>query len=303
MCMMRHVAPARRVGISCAAAAALVPTMPNVSGSLQRHRCVWSCLSTNDFTPPSTQSEWFCKDCVLAQVAAAEAAAAAAAAKYKPNKLKRGPLSSAGKGPGRPPKRLRMSAPQIRGQHRRNKGNGSRNKLLFTRSNGALQVCCRFVHAAVCDGVHALAAQDGMRVRYVMHGNTLMEGTVVIGRTSEDVSGILCDCCSAVISCSSFEAHAGYANRRAPYDNILTPDGTSLRVLADAMAGVADAYVASALRPFVDDDDDDDVGMSLPLSVSVCLYQYTIQMDTGKWMPQLTTGTWVAVACAACRIS
>ena len=86
------------------------------------------------------QAEWFCKDCVLAQVAAAEAAAAAAAAKYKPNKLKRAPLSSYGKGLGRPPKRLRMSAPQIRGQHRRNKGNGSRNKLLFTRSNGALQV-------------------------------------------------------------------------------------------------------------------------------------------------------------------
>lgn len=85
--------------------------------------------------------------------------------------------------------------------------------------------------------------QDGMRVRYVMHGKTLLEGSVVIGRTPEEVSGIHCDCCNAVISCSSFEAHAGYANRRAPYDNILTPDGTSLRVLADAMAGVADRCV------------------------------------------------------------
>lgn len=191
--------------------------------------------------PPSQQSEWFCKDCVLAQVAAAEAAAAATAARYKPNKLKRGPMASMSKGPGRPPKRLRMSAPQIRGQHRRNKGNGSRNKLLFTRSNGALQVC--LVPRVPYITLIPTRTQDGMRVRYVMHGNTLMEGTVVIGRTADDVSGILCDCCSAVISCSSFEAHAGYANRRAPYDNILTPDGTSLRVLADAMAGVADAYV------------------------------------------------------------
>lgn len=120
------------------------------------------------------QSEWFCKDCVLAQVAAAEAAAAAAAARYKPNKLKRGPLSSVARVPGRLPKRLRMSAPQIRGQHRRNKGNGSRNKLLFTRSNGALQVCRGYRRSTPQQqphaGWHAGAVRDARQHAHGGHG-------------------------------------------------------------------------------------------------------------------------------------
>lgn len=40
-----------------------------------------------------------------------------------------------------------------------------------------------------------------------MHGEKLLTGTVVI--KEKGVSGILCDHCNAVISCSAFEAHAG----------------------------------------------------------------------------------------------
>ncbi len=48
-------------------------------------------------------------------------------------------------------------------------------------------------------------------------------------------SGILCACCAGVVSCSQFEAHAGRGSRRAPYDNIFTAAGVSLRKLAQLM--------------------------------------------------------------------
>ena len=60
-------------------------------------------------------------------------------------------------------------------------------------------------------------------------GEELLKGAVRIDPDPEGASGILCACCSTVISCSQFEAHAGRGSRRAPYDNIFTADGLSLR--------------------------------------------------------------------------
>ena len=60
-------------------------------------------------------------------------------------------------------------------------------------------------------------------------GEELLKGSVRIDPDPDGASGILCACCATVISCSQFEAHAGRGSRRAPYDNIFTADGLSLR--------------------------------------------------------------------------
>jgi hypothetical protein len=78
------------------------------------------------------------------------------------------------------------------------------------------------------------AAQDGQKVAYITsQGERLLAGVVRIGGAG--ASGILCACCRAVISCSQFEAHAGRGSRRAPYDNIFTAAGVSLRRVAMLM--------------------------------------------------------------------
>lgn len=40
-------------------------------------------------------------------------------------------------------------------------------------------------------------------------GEVLLTGTVVIDTSPNSVSGIRCQCCADVVSCSQFEAHAG----------------------------------------------------------------------------------------------
>lgn len=45
------------------------------------------------------------------------------------------------------------------------------------------------------------------------HG-VLLAGEVRISPGSDANTGILCQCCKAVISCSKFEAHAGQGSRR-----------------------------------------------------------------------------------------
>ncbi|KAK3274771.1 hypothetical protein CYMTET_17056 [Cymbomonas tetramitiformis] len=70
---------------------------------------------------------------------------------------------------------------------------------------------------------HSLS--NGMQLSYVAQDETLLRGTVA-------GSGILCECCNNIISCSQFEAHAGRGSRRAPYDNIYTADGRTLRKIA-----------------------------------------------------------------------
>lgn len=78
--------------------------------------------------------------------------------------------------------------------------------------------------------------QDGEPVSYITsQGEELLRGTVRIDPAPNGTSGILCACCSTVISCSQFEAHAGRGSRRAPYDNIFTAAGVSLRKQASMM--------------------------------------------------------------------
>lgn len=83
-------------------------------------------------------------------------------------------------------------------------------------------------------GVLCARAQDGEKVAYITsQGERLLTGSVRID--PRGASGILCACCAAVVSCSQFEAHAGRGSRRAPYDNIFTAVGISLRRLAMLM--------------------------------------------------------------------
>lgn len=67
--------------------------------------------------------------------------------------------------------------------------------------------CCAPLRAALCPPP-PLHPQHGDKVLYVFHGQQLLEGSVSIDHAT-GVSGILCACCSTVISCSAFEAHAG----------------------------------------------------------------------------------------------
>ena len=47
-------------------------------------------------------------------------------------------------------------------------------------------------------------------------GEVLLTGTVVIDTSPNSVSGIRCQCCGDVVSCSQFEAHAGELTAPAP---------------------------------------------------------------------------------------
>ncbi len=47
-------------------------------------------------------------------------------------------------------------------------------------------------------------------------GEVLLTGTVVIDTAPNSVSGIRCQCCGDVVSCSQFEAHAGEHASPAP---------------------------------------------------------------------------------------
>ncbi len=90
--------------------------------------------------------------------------------------------------------------------------------------------------------------QDGEPVSYITsQGEELLTGVVLIDPNPNGASGILCSCCSTVISCSQFEAHAGRGSRRAPYDNIFTAAGVSLRKQA-AMMPVDECESPTAYR-------------------------------------------------------
>ncbi|KAH7281561.1 hypothetical protein KP509_36G053700 [Ceratopteris richardii] len=70
---------------------------------------------------------------------------------------------------------------------------------------------------------------DGTEVAYYMKGQRFLTGTKM-------GHGILCDCCNEVISCSLFEAHAGWGSRRNPYQCIFLSDGRSLHKYAQSLA-------------------------------------------------------------------
>ncbi|PRW56093.1 Nucleosome-remodeling factor subunit BPTF isoform A [Chlorella sorokiniana] len=111
--------------------------------------------------------------------------------------------------------RVHMAAPTApRAPRLGRSGGGARsnkNKRLFEGEEGALV--------------------NGQKLFYrTTQGETLLEGVAVVERGGP--SGILCGCCNTLISASGFEAHAGRGQRRAPYDNIFTEDGMTLKAMA-----------------------------------------------------------------------
>ena len=57
---------------------------------------------------------------------------------------------------------------------------------------------------------NAALLQNGEPVEYrTTQGERLLGGVVMIDESPGGQCGILCDCCTTVISCSQFEAHAG----------------------------------------------------------------------------------------------
>ncbi|KAK4396424.1 Increased DNA methylation 1 [Sesamum angolense] len=69
------------------------------------------------------------------------------------------------------------------------------------------------------------ALPDGTEVAYYSNGKKLRDGYKM-------GSGIICHCCSKMVSPSQFEAHAGWASRRKPYMYIYTSNGVSLHEFA-----------------------------------------------------------------------
>ncbi|KAJ8486324.1 hypothetical protein OPV22_018809 [Ensete ventricosum] len=70
---------------------------------------------------------------------------------------------------------------------------------------------------------------EGTEVGYYVCGKRLLEGYI------KD-SGIYCQCCNSVVSPSQFEAHAGQASRRKPYNYIYTSNGVSLHELSVSLS-------------------------------------------------------------------
>ncbi|KAJ4788421.1 Acyl-CoA N-acyltransferase with RING/FYVE/PHD-type zinc finger protein [Rhynchospora pubera] len=70
---------------------------------------------------------------------------------------------------------------------------------------------------------------EGTEVAYYVGGKRLLDGYIKDG-------AIFCHCCMAVVSPSLFEAHAGQASRRKPYNNIYTSNGVSLHELSVSLS-------------------------------------------------------------------
>ena len=120
----------------------------------------------------------------------------------------------AGRSSGYKPKadgqgRLRMKAPE---RHTgRPVRNLNRNKRLFEGEEGGLK--------------------SGMSVYYKARGEIILRGHIVINPAG--TSGIFCDHCQKIISCSQFESHAGHAQRRQPYEHIyVEEEGVNLKKIA-----------------------------------------------------------------------
>ncbi|KAK1426050.1 hypothetical protein QVD17_14718 [Tagetes erecta] len=66
---------------------------------------------------------------------------------------------------------------------------------------------------------------DGTELTYVVSGKKRLDG-YKLG------NGIFCSCCKTEISASQFEAHAGWASRKKPYEHIYISNGVSLHEFA-----------------------------------------------------------------------
>ncbi|XP_010940549.1 uncharacterized protein [Elaeis guineensis] len=83
-------------------------------------------------------------------------------------------------------------------------------------------------------GLHKLVFMNdilpqGTEVAYYVRGKRLLQGYI-------KETGIYCHCCNNVVSPSQFEAHAGQASRRKPYNNIYTSNGVSLHELSVSLS-------------------------------------------------------------------
>ncbi|CAN6827349.1 unnamed protein product [Brassica oleracea] len=70
---------------------------------------------------------------------------------------------------------------------------------------------------------------DGTKVGYFVAGKKMLVGY-------KKGFGIHCSCCNKVVSPSAFEAHAGCASRRKPFQHIYTTNGVSLHELSVALS-------------------------------------------------------------------
>ncbi|DBA96080.1 TPA: hypothetical protein ACH3X1_001578 [Trebouxia sp. C0004] len=123
-----------------------------------------------------------------------------------------------------PAGRVHMAVPVSGMTPARRERNGNKHKRLFMGGPGGL------THG---EPVEYRTVQQGL----------LLKGEVHIKPGVDAMTGILCHCCHSVVSCSKFEAHAGQGSRRAPYDNIFTAEGITLRTRAAMLPPLAEGEV------------------------------------------------------------
>ncbi|MBA0578765.1 hypothetical protein Gorai_021037, partial [Gossypium raimondii] len=133
---------------------------------------------------------------------------------------------------------------------------------------------------------------DGTELAYFVRGEKLLVGY-------KRGFGILCTCCNSEISPSQFEAHAGWASRRKPFQNIYTSNGVSLHELSISL---------SKNRKFSTYENDDLCSICLDGGNLLCcdtcprafhIVQIPVALMFFYWLiaecislPRIPTGTW-----------
>lgn len=120
--------------------------------------------------------------------------------------------------------------------------------------------------------------EDGAEVGYFVRG----EVKFLVGYKKG--FGILCSCCNSEVSPSQFEAHAGWASRRKPFQHIYTSNGVSLHELSIKL---------SLERPFSSKENDDLCGICMDggdlLCCDSCPRAFHIDCVS---LPGIPSGTW-----------
>ncbi|KAL5763921.1 hypothetical protein ACOSQ2_016515 [Xanthoceras sorbifolium] len=124
---------------------------------------------------------------------------------------------------------------------------------------------------------------DGTEVAYFVRGQKLLVGY-------KKGFGILCCCCNSEVSPSQFEAHAGWASRRKPFQHIYTSNGVSLHELS---------LVLSRERKISSKENDDLCGMCMDggdlLCCDTCPRAFHLDCVSLKEIP---SGTWYCRYCS-----
>ncbi|ESR37669.1 hypothetical protein CICLE_v10030297mg [Citrus x clementina] len=119
--------------------------------------------------------------------------------------------------------------------------------------------------------------EDGAEVGYFVRGEKFLVGY-------KKGFGILCTCCNSEVSPSQFEAHAGWASRRKPFQHIYTSNGVSLHELSIKL---------SLERPFSSKENDDLCGICMDggdlLCCDSCPRAFHIDCVS---LPGIPSGTW-----------